>query len=104
MSGYLNESVAPCDNFYQFACGKYPTVTKIPADYSKPNEWMPEGNRFLLLKRTLLKMLSGKDAIQEDTSELSALIQASIRQILRTNIQASGSFDFRVPKICTSLA
>lgn len=32
MLSKIDESVAPCDDFYEFACGKYIKDTKIPDD------------------------------------------------------------------------
>lgn len=32
MLSYMNENVNPCENFYEFACGKYLQNTKLPDD------------------------------------------------------------------------
>lgn len=32
MQSYMNENVNPCENFYEFACGKYLRNTKLPDD------------------------------------------------------------------------
>ena len=39
----INESVSPCDNFYEFACGRLDNSMRIPLDKDY-TDWESEAN------------------------------------------------------------
>ena len=75
MKSYLNESVEPCDNFYQYACGNYPNQVSVPKVAERYQEWMPEAERILLLWGTLQKILTGQEDFGEPKSDIAGLVE-----------------------------
>lgn len=39
MLNYMDETIDPCDDFYEFACGKYVHETTIPEDKSSKSSF-----------------------------------------------------------------
>lgn len=70
MMDKMDESIDPCDNFYQFACGKYLQNTILPAD----------------------------KVIVDSFSTVRDLVQEQLRTIINEEVQANESKPFRLAK------
>ncbi|XP_022180671.1 neprilysin-2-like [Myzus persicae] len=74
ISRSINANVEPCDNFYEFACGKWQYSHQL--EYGKPNNWFAERSR--VISAAVTKILEEPDR----ENDLKSIKQA--RRLYRT--------------------
>ena len=66
---YMNQNVRPCDDFYQFVCGKFIETNSIPDEIS-------ELNQFILIEKELNMVLLGDIKSNISSTEIKAIQNA----------------------------